>query len=282
MQTDYIEAEKYAFEKLCNVPNTYQVGSTYFDRNTNTCKISKKACEFKSGQSIFSQSGFDGNGNSIKQRYKNDLRRGKFWSAYPPEQLIWKAVENGREGCGRSNSMIYNFCEHPKKRLGGKQKSGITDTDLKMDYVISQGKETCAIPNSYCKAKGVSYDSGKQKCVVPYNQKVGEFFGGTTLSRLVRSGKRAPSDKRLKKDLKVVKKDMLAPGIHFYSYYWNDYAVGMFNLPQTIQLGFIAQELPKDMVITDLNGIIYINLESSNPLTKYLKMCMNIIKMLGV
>ena len=281
MLSDFKEAEEYAMKKLCEVPNTYQLGSTYFDENSKACKITKKACEFESGQSIFSQPTYDLNGNLIKRSFTGLKKRNEFWKFYPPDQLTWKQTSTGRDGCTRSNFILYNFCEVPKLRMGGKTQAGITDNDLRLDYVVSQGKETCAIPKSYCDAKGISYDSGKQKCVVPYSQKFGEFFGGTTLSRSIRSGK-TPSDRRLKRDLKVVRSNILGPGINLYSFYWNDYAIGMFNLPQTIQIGFVAQELPKDMVTTDLSGIKYINLESSNPLTKYIKLCINLIKILGV
>jgi len=318
MLNDFEEAEIYALKKLCEVPNKFKIGSTTFDEISGRCKINKSACEFMSGQSPLSQPAVDANGNFISRNYNSLNKKNELWKDYPPEQLTWKRTISGRDGCARSNSLIFNFCEHPKIRLGGKLQNGITDDNLKFEYVVSQGKETCLIPKSYCDKKGVSYSSAENKCVIPIGQKIGEFFGGTTLTRSIRAedgfiqsevakfftpfevsesekklmGKEVAtavkstglliSDKRLKRDINLLKENIIAPGINLYSYYWNDYAVGMFNLPETIQIGFLAQEFPKDMITSRLNGINYINLKSENPLTKFVKLCLKIIKISGI
>ncbi len=303
MLSDFEEAEKYALKKLCEIPNKFKLGSTLFDETSGRCKINKSACEFRSGQSPLSQPSIDPNGRYIKRDFNSIDKRNELWKYYPPEQLVWKKTTSGREGCARSNELIYNFCENPETRLGGKLKNGITDDNLKLEYVISQGKETCFIPKLYCDKKGLSYDFGSNECNIPYGQKVGEFFGGSTLSRSIRADdgfaeselkkwsnpfeltewqKKLFSDKRLKKDISILKENFIAPGINIYSYYWNDYAIGMFNLPKTIQVGFLADEMPKDMVITDLSGFKYINLQSTNPLTTRVKLCLKIIKIFNI
>lgn len=278
---DNEEAYEYAMQKLCTaIPDKYLPGSTYWDDTIKKCRISEKGCNMNDIRSPFSQRQFDNNGNDISDTYLEVNTSYKdFWKYNPPEELIYKGIptEQGGAtfGCARSNFLFRQFCEYPKTRGGGETIRGVTDVP-KFNFVTAQGKESCKVTKEYCDAKGLSYNKDKQKCIVPYSQKFGEFFGGSVFTRSLRSGTTLPnpadpkqleatvkkfqqmSDKRLKRDINIFKPDFLAPGINLYSFRWKPEALKLYGFKDHKKLGFLADELPPDNVRIDENGYKYI------------------------
>ena len=66
------------------------------------------------------------------------------------------------------------------------------------------------------------------------------------------------SDKRLKTNIKLYKKDYPVQGIDLYSYEWNDIATQLYGLSGST-IGFIADLLPPKYVGVDEHGYKYIN-----------------------
>jgi hypothetical protein len=66
------------------------------------------------------------------------------------------------------------------------------------------------------------------------------------------------SDKRLKTNIKLYKKDYPVQGIDLYSYEWNDIATQLYGLSGST-IGFIADLLPPKYVSVDQHGYKYIN-----------------------
>jgi len=66
------------------------------------------------------------------------------------------------------------------------------------------------------------------------------------------------SDKRLKTNIKLYKKDYPVQGIDLYSYEWNDIATQLYGLSGST-IGFIADLLPPKYVSVDEHGYKYIN-----------------------
>ncbi len=67
-----------------------------------------------------------------------------------------------------------------------------------------------------------------------------------------------PSDKRLKTNIKLYKKDYPVQGIDLYSYEWNDIATKLYGLSGST-IGFIVDLLPPKYVGVDEHGYKYIN-----------------------
>ena len=167
---DLDKAHMYAISKLCKeIPSKYGVGLTEWDRGRQVCKITEKGCTARETNPI-SQKMF-GAGGQMKEFPEYHRAFGNFWKYYQPEFLVYKAGENGKNQCMRGNYDLQNWCENPKTRARGHQ-GGITDV-LPFEHVVSEGKETCVIPEQYCKSKGVSYvDSNVGDCKVKSGQKV--------------------------------------------------------------------------------------------------------------
>lgn len=284
MERDHIAAEQYAIEQLCTeIPNKYLTGSTRWDKSKKVCKITEKGCNAVYRESPFVQPTYDGNGNDITTTYINTPTKLKdFWKYSPPEELVWKATKasRGKPVCARANYFLKRFCEYPRTRGsddGSVVIPGVTDVP-KFNYLVSQGRETCKINKDYCRAKGLSHSSINAACVLPAGQKIFEdMFGGAVIARSIRAGVPPPnmfdpkdmkatvvkfkqmSDARLKQNIVVHKLNFVDEGIHLYKYEWTPEAKKMYNIDTDGDIGFIADELPKEYVGTDLNGYKYIH-----------------------
>ena len=74
-----------------------------------------------------------------------------------------------------------------------------------------------------------------------------------------RKAKRATSDKRLKDNIKLIKKDFPHKGINVYTFEWNHIALTTYGLSGE-DIGFIADELNPKYIYTDDLGFKHINI----------------------
>jgi hypothetical protein len=248
---DITAAHYYAVSLLCTeIPTKYGgPGLTTWDTNNKTCRVTKKGCQ-PDVRNPITQPLFDADGRVIEYD-ESDMMFGEFWKKNPPGYYVWRTTKNSprTEVCARGNYLMQQWCESPKMR-SDKNIPGVTDV-IPFKYVVKNGKEVCEIPEAYCKAKGVSYKNGD--CYVSPAQKVAEFF---TSSVVVRSDR--ASDKRLKKNITLLRKDFIDKGIHVYMYEWNDVAQTVYGFVG-FDIGFIADELDPKYVTHDSLGYKTIN-----------------------
>lgn len=246
-------AEEYALSRLCTeIPAKFSPGLTQWDAQSKTCKITQKGCQAGPSNPI-SQLPFDGAGNIISFD-KNNRVFGWFWKKFPADYLVWRATETsgGRAYCAKGNEFLYQWCMFPKTRGGGEHTKGITNIP-RFQYNVRNGREECYIPESYCQNRGVSYNAQTRDCYVSKAQKAQEFFVGSVITRR----QRRASDTRLKKNIELHTKDFPVPGIHVYTYEWNDLASTTYGYVGG-DVGFLADEFPEEYVGVDDLGFKYI------------------------
>lgn len=250
-------AQTYALSKLClEIPEKYGSNDiTKWDKNEKVCKITYKGCQ-TSDTNPLTQRAFDSAGNAIEYN-KHHRAFGKFWEKYPPGFNAWRTTNKSDRVsvCAPSNYLMQQWCEAPESRAGGDHIPGVTDT-VPFKWKIINGKEVCEIPKAYCESKGVSYTNND--CEVKDSQKVAEFFLGSVFVREQKA--KAASDKRLKQNVKRIKKDFPVKGIHVYMYMWKSVATELYGYSGW-DIGFIADELNPKYVREDVHGYKVINLE---------------------
>lgn len=254
------DAHEYAMSKLCSeIPENYgDAGITDWDDYEKVCKITKKGCQ-PDVKNPISQPIFSSNGDFMEYD-ENDEKYGEFWKIYQPGYYVWRTTKNSPRTpvCARGNYLMQRWCEAPKSRYD-KRQPGITDVPP-FEYVIKNGEERCEITKAYCDAKGVYFDSDSKDCYVPEHQKWAEFFTGSVLIRQNRA-----SDSRLKKNIKLLRKNFPLEGIHLYYYEWNDIAATTYGLVG-VDIGFLADEFDPKYIEIDPNGFktININIKDDN------------------
>jgi hypothetical protein len=254
------EAHLHAMSKLCTeIPNKYGApgGTTWDDRN-KVCRITERGCEARVTNPI-SQPMFTASGE-YRTFSDDDRTFGEFWKKNPPGFYAWKATakSGGRKVCARSNFLLWQWCEIPRSRAE-KHEPGITNTP-RFEYNIRNGKEECYIPKEYCDSKGMSYNATERDCYVPTSQKIAEFFSGSVLVR-----SRRASDKKLKNNIRLLKKDFPVKGINVYTYEWNYVALTSYGLYGN-DVGFIADELDPKYIYYDDLGYKHINTDIDDEL----------------
>jgi len=195
---------------------------------------------------------------------------------WQPDFFVQRTTKTsrGKQICTQGNYLLQQWCEHPKTRGGG---AGVTSVP-RFEYIIQGGKETCLIPKKYCDAKGVSYSSSKDDCYVSEGQKAAEFVSGKVFVRSINV-----SDKRLKINIKLFRKDFAGPGIHLYQFLWSKEAEQLYG-NSGLDIGFIADDLEKidtKCVYEDLKGYKNIDFEyiPTNDMKKVINF-LNIKKMI--
>ena len=254
------EAHLHAMSKLCTeIPNKYGApgGTTWDDRN-KVCRITERGCEARVTNPI-SQPMFTASGE-YRTFSDDDRTFGEFWKKNPPGFYAWKATANsgGRKVCARANFLLWQWCEIPRSRAE-QHEPGITNTP-RFEYNIRNGKEECYIPKEYCDSKGMSYNATERDCYVPNSQKIAEFFSGSVLVR-----SRRASDKKLKNNIRLLKKDFPVKGINVYTYEWNYVALTSYGLYGN-DVGFIADELDPKYIYYDDLGYKHINTDIDDEL----------------
>lgn len=248
---DITAAHYYAVSLLCTeIPEKYgEPGITVWNTDNNSCPVTRKGCQ-PDVKNPITQPLFDTDGKIILYD-KDDRMFGDFWQKNPPGYYVWRTTKNSprTEVCARGNYLMQQWCESPKTR-SDKKIAGVTDV-IPFKYIVKNGTEVCEIPEQYCKNKGVSFKNGD--CFVSEGQKVAEFFSSSVVVRSQRA-----SDKRLKKNIKVLRKDFIEKGIHVYMYEWNDVAQTVYGLVG-YDVGFIADELDPKYIIIDTLGYKTIN-----------------------
>ena len=274
-ETELDKAYDYAMKKLCTeIPSKYgKPGLTRWNEREKVCDITFSGCQ-ESITNPISQPAFTSNG-----RFRNfspgHNTFGKFWERSPPEQLAWRVTKNsgGQKVCARANTLLYQWCHFPETRAD-KHTPGITNVP-RFQYNIRNGKEECMITKKYCDEKGVDFvdQQTNKDCKVSTSQKVAEFFSGSVLVRNQKR-KRAQSDKRLKKNIKLIKKNFPVPGLNLYTFDWNDNALLTYRL-QGSDVGFLADEFDPKYVEVDKFGYKHLKLdvddETMNKVYAYLK-----------
>ena len=262
---DLTAAHNYAMMKMCTeIPKEYGANLTYWNESDKTCRITQTGCNADLDWNPLSKRMFNSDGEYIDQKYTKNTRFKKIWARKPPQDLSWKKLSDNTMGCGKTNFLFRNFCENPVSR-STKQTRGLTTGVPPLDMVIKDGKEYCRISKAYCDAKGISYNSSKEECYVPTGQFIAEMLTGTVLVRDIRSGDSSVSDRRLKTNIRIYKKDFFGPGIHMYVYNWNDTAQHLYNKNENVDIGIIADDLPEDLVYYDCYG--YKNIDLSKKTT---------------
>jgi hypothetical protein len=270
---DFNKAYEYAMKKLCTeIPSHYgSRGLTEWNDNEKVCNITKEGCQPGADNPI-SQNMFTSSGEYRTFR-DTDRMFGEFWKKSPPEFLVMKTTKKSpnKKVCARANFLAWQWCMIPETRADGHE-PGITNTP-RFQYNVRNGKEECYIPKAYCDSKGMSYNADKKDCYVSNKQKIAEFFSGSVLVRS-RKAKRAASDKRLKDNIKLIKKDFPHKGINVYTFEWNHIALTTYGLSGE-DIGFIADELNPKYVYKDDLGFKHINLdiedEYMNKISAFLK-----------
>lgn len=246
-------AHNYATSKLCTeIPNRFgSPGGTNWDDNQKVCKITEKGCEARVNNPI-SQPMFTA-GGEFRTFRTDDRTFGKFWSKNLPGFYSWRATKNsgGKKVCAQGNFLLWQWCEIPRTRAE-EHTPGVTNTP-RFEYNIRNGKEECYIPKNYCDSKGVSYNEREKDCYVSNKQKIAEFFVGSVITRTRRA-----SDKRLKTNIQLLKKDFPVQGVNVYTYEWNYVALTTYGL-QGYEIGFIADELDPKYIYYDDLGYKHIN-----------------------
>lgn len=267
-EEQFKKAHEYAMEKLCNYVGNekYAPNLTTWDSTDKKCYFTERGCDSTRTDNPFSKPTFDSQGNYMEYSENNPVF-GKLWKYIAARELVWKKLNDGTMGCGTSNTLFKRFCEVPVARHY-KEIPGVTNVPP-FKYVVENGVEVCKITKDYCDNMGVSFDTGKSECVVPLGQKIGEFFGGTTLSRSIRSGR--ISDRRLKKDINIFKKDFLGPGIHLYTYKWTDMAQHLYGKNEDMDFGLIADDFDDKDIFLDEYGYKNINTNVSTKVKIFYK-----------
>ena len=253
-EEDFNAAHVYAMSKLClDIPETFgEPGLTEWDDHDKVCRISRKGCQPEVNNPL-TQPLYDSGGGYIEYE-EDDPMFGEFWKKMPPGYYVWRTTKKSprKEVCARGNFLMQQWCEAPKTR-SEKEEPGITNVPP-FEYKVVNGVEECHIPKAYCDSKGVSYDAENKDCFVSDSQKVAEFFSSTVM---VRSGK--ASDKRLKNNITLIKKDFPVEGIHVYSFEWNEIAYTTYGY-SGYDVGFIADELDEKYIKYDPHGFKMINI----------------------
>jgi len=253
VEEDFTAAHDYAMSKLClEIPEKYgEPGITEWGNYDKVCRVSKKGCQ-PDVRNPLSQPMF-GSGGEYIEYDENDSMFGEFWKKTPPGYHVWRTTKKSpkTEVCARGNFLMQQWCESPKTR-SDKEEPGVTNVPP-FEYKLVNGVEQCHIPKSYCDSKGVSYDAENKDCYVPDSQKVAEFFSSTVM---VRSGR--ASDKRLKNNITLVRKDFPVDGINVYTFQWNDIALTTYGY-SGYDVGFIADELDEKYIRYDPHGYKTIN-----------------------
>jgi hypothetical protein len=256
-EADFDAAYEYAISKLCTeIPETLgEPGITIWDKVEKKCKVSEKGCR-PDKKNPLSQPFFHTNGEKIEYS-KNDPIYGKFWERRPPGYYVMRTTdkEPRKIVCAPGNFLMQQWCEYPKTRAEG-DVPGVTDVHP-FKYKIINGVEYCEITKKYCEeSKGVEYIN--KDCVVPKSQQLLEFWSSTVL---VRNAKRKrASDKRLKKNIKLLYSNFPVKGINVYVYEWNGTAHTLYGY-SGYDFGFIADELDTKYIINDSHGYKFINLD---------------------
>ena len=268
-QSQIEAAEEYALAKLCTeIPSKFKPGLTKWDDTIKACRITEAGCSSTDPKNPISRNGFTSNGDFVSPLMKatNPVFK-NFWSKWEPEHLVMKVTKKSphTKVCARANHFLYRWCEFPATRsdVAGTRKAGYTDV-VPFQYAVRDGVETCIIPKKYCDSRGVSYNAtpGKEDCYVTKGQKIGEFFASDVLVRKINA-----SDRRLKKNIRLHKRDAFAPGIHVYTYEWNDVAERLYGLTG-FDMGFLADDLEaidSKYVFVDNRGYKLINIDLESP-----------------
>ena len=72
------------------------------------------------------------------------------------------------------------------------------------------------------------------------------------------------SDSRLKENIWIHTRDYVRPGIHLYTFRWKPWVIELYGKYGN-DIGFIANELPKEWTSVDSNGYLQINLDAKHP-----------------
>ena len=253
------KATEYALSKLCTeITNRFGApGLTEWDGDRKVCRITEKGCQASVTNPI-SRPAFNAGGENIIFD-EHHPAFGDFWKKHPVGYYSWKVTKNsgGQKVCSPSNYLMERWCKSPETRLDGKFKRGVTDT-VPFNWTSRNGQEVCEITEEYCRTKGVSYDSDTKDCFVSDAQKVAEFFTGSVFIR-EQNIKNYTSDKRLKKNIVLVKGDYPVKGVNVYAFEWNDTAERLYGYKGG-DTGFLADELDPKYIVIDSHGFKNINL----------------------
>tara|TARA_R110000851_G_scaffold9940_1_gene36458 strand:- start:401 stop:1306 length:906 start_codon:yes stop_codon:yes gene_type:complete len=254
------DAQDYALSKLCTeIADRFGApGITEWDGQRKVCMITKRGCQ-ASVTNPLSRQAFNAGGEYIKLDEHHPVF-GEFWKKHPAGYYSWKVTKNsgGKSVCSPSNYLMERWCKSPETRLDGKFKRGVTDT-VPLNWTVRNGKEVCEITKEYCRSsKGVSYDTQTRNCFVSDAQQVAEFFTGSVFIR-EQNIKNYTSDKRLKKNIVLVRKNYPVKGVNVYAFEWNDTARRLYGHTGG-DTGFLADELDPKYIVTDSHGFKNINL----------------------
>ena len=254
------DAQDYALSKLCTeiADRIGAPGITEWDGQRKVCMITKRGCQ-ASVTNPLSRQAFNAGGEYIKFDEHHPVF-GEFWKKHPAGYYSWKVTKNsgGKSVCSPSNYLMERWCKSPETRLDGKFKRGVTDT-VPLNWTVRNGKEVCEITKEYCRSsKGVSYDTQTRNCFVSDAQQVAEFFTGSVFIR-EQNIKNYTSDKRLKKNIVLVRKNYPVKGVNVYAFEWNDTARRLYGHTGG-DTGFLADELDPKYIVTDSHGFKNINL----------------------
>lgn len=253
------DAQNYARSKLCTeITEKFGApGLTEWDGERKVCRITKKGCQ-SSVYNPISRPAFNAGGEKIIFDEHHPVF-GEFWKKHPVGHYSWKPTKNsgGQSVCSPSNFIMERWCKSPETRLDGKFKRGVTDT-VPFNWTVRNGKEVCEITEEYCRLKGVSYDDRAKDCYVSKAQKVAEFFTGSVFIR-EQNIKKYTSDKRLKKNIVLIRENYPTKGVNVYAFEWNETAERLYGY-KGCDTGFLADELDPKYVVNDSHGFKNINL----------------------
>ena len=264
---------------MCEVGIPEKYGAftyTKWDTDSQKCLITAQGCE-PSPDNPFSQFPLT---DSDEVREFDTEKNPKFddlWKYAPPNFYINKITptSGGVPVCSRGNATIYQWCEVPKTRGGGKDMPGITN-QKPFKHTVVQGKETCLIGADYCADHAYWYDANKFQCVEPPGLQAADFFGIKTFVQnvsvrglheddiLIVALAKMASDSRLKENIRIHTRDYVRPGIHLYTFRWKPWVIELYGKYGN-DIGFIADELPKEWTSVDSNGYLQINLDAKHP-----------------
>lgn len=284
--TQFENAENYALKKMCEegVPNRYGVYSYLkWDNQKKKCMITSQGCE-PGYNNPFNQNPLTASGEVITD-YSN-ITTSSFndiWKYAPPEFYLNKVTKNsgGMQVCARGTPQVYQWCQEPQTRgeKPGEVIPGVTN-QKPFKHTVVRGKETCLIGSDYCADHAYDYDATNFECVEPVGLQVADFFGIKTFVQnltvrgvsendilavaIARRIQRAASDSRLKENIRIHTKDYVRPGINLYTFRWKSWAMELYGKYGN-DIGFIADELPKEWTSVDSHGYLNINLDSKDP-----------------
>ena len=270
-ESDLDAAYEYAISKLCTeIPETIgEPGITIWDKTEKNCKVTRKGCR-PDKKNPLSQPFFHKNGEKVIYSEFDSLY-GEFWKKRPPGYYVWRTTDKDPRKfvCAPGNFLMQQWCEFPNMR--GEPTPGITDVHP-FEYKVINGVEQCEITRDYCeKSKGVRYEN--KDCVVPKLQQLAEFWSSSVLVR--HQNRKRASDKRLKKNIKLLYKDFPVKNLNVYIYEWNEIAYTTYGY-SGYDIGFIADELDSKYIIYDPNGYKQINLTLKDETILKIKLFLNI------